>query len=190
MATTFIGSAATTYLSGSAEIKQSIFTIENSGSESPVIVKIRRMVTQAPESFTITNWAMPLFRSYRLTSLPTGGTILDKTPFDTLSGSNASVIVRSSCSVGNGLNGIISTPITSSLPEGPVWQQYCNKSLCVLKNQWRYLDNNNLPLLVNNNPFILRANEAIGIEVEGFVSTQNPVTARYFVQCAWEEETI
>jgi len=188
MATTFIGSAATSYISGSADAPQSLFTIENSGSDSPVIVKIRKIIVQSAEySATI----MVFFKSYRLTELPTGGTVLDKTPFDTLSGSNSSVIVRGGAAIGGGGGGAVLTPITSSLSNGVCWQHYGTKKLTASDTgQLRFFDNNILPSFVKNTPIVLRPNEAMGVELEAFTGSLNVVGSRHFVQCVWEEESI
>jgi len=190
MATTFIGSAATNYISGSAAVSQSLFTIENSGSDSPVIVKITKLVTQL-DCTTVLTAIVPLVRTHRLTELPTGGTELYKETFDTDYTSSFHVILRSGCSTGSvsgGGKGIFVTPIT--LTTGSVcWQQCCTRIASSVGQMLGY-DNNNLPSLIEDTPFILRPNEAIGIVVNSLIATSNPVLNRYFVQCAWEEETI
>ena len=192
MATTFIGLAATSYISGSNETDrtQALLTIENSGSDSPVIVKILKLVTQLDCTATLTA-LIPLVRTRRLVGLPTGGTELYKETFDTIYNSAPNVILRSHCTTGSasgGGGGVSVTPIL--LETGSVcWQQCCTK-LATGDGSMTGFDNNNLPLLTADTPFILRPNEAIGIVVNSLVASSNPVSNRYFVQCAWEEETI
>ena len=88
MAITYIGSAATNYISGSNTVSQSLFALENSGSGSPVVVRVKRLVVQLDATAVLAS-PMPIVRTSRVTSLPSiGGTELSKQTFDTLSGSN------------------------------------------------------------------------------------------------------
>ena len=187
MAITYIGSVATNYISGSATTQQNLFTLENSGSTSSVIVRIKRLVVQMDATAVLTV-AMPLVRTSRTVSLPTGGTQLIKGQFDTLSGSSASVIARSATTVGTGSGSTILTPITAS--EGAtMWQQYTMR-LHTAVGQVLGLDNCVLPILTENSPVILRPNESILVQVNSSPATSHPKTNRWFVQCVWEEDTV
>jgi len=186
MAIIFVGLVATNYISGSAGTPQNLFTLENSGSESPVIVDIRRLVVQLDATAALTA-QMPIVRTSRLSSLPSGGTVLPKGSFNTTQTSATSVIARSAAAIGTGAGGAVLTAITAT--EGDtLWQQYCMR-LHTAVGQVLGLDNSVLPTLIENTSFVLRPNEAILVQVNAVLAAHNPNTNRWFVQCVWEEET-
>jgi hypothetical protein len=136
---------------------------------------------------------IPLLQTCRLTELPTGGTVLDKTPFDTLSGSNANVIVRGGSSLGlEGVRGVVLTPITTSV-KSISWQTV-SYILRTVEGQHRYEDRLGLPELIKHKSYVLLPNEAISIRLYDVPFRNefagNSSLQRHFVQCVWEEESI
>jgi hypothetical protein len=172
-ATTFrqIGNGATT---------QNLFTIEN--GDPSVIVKVRRLVVQMDATAALTA-VMPLIKTARTSgsTLPSGGTVLNKVLFDTNISSNANVVVRGSTASDGGAN---SGP--TATPSDVMWQQF-GMRLHTAVGQVLGPDNNMLPLLVDTQDLILRQNQALLVVVIAAATTSNPSTNHYFAQVVWQE---
>ncbi len=175
-------SVATFRTLGAAATSQFIFSLENT-SGSVVKVKIRRLLVQMDATAVLTA-VMPQIKTHRATVMPGGGTSLTKVQFDTAgTASAANVVARGATASDGGA----ATAITGTA--GTVaWQQYCMR-LHTAVGQVLAPDNNLLPGLVDSTPkdFVLNANESIIVQVVAAVTTSNPATNHYFVNCVWEE---
>lgn len=173
-------SAATFRILGSGTMTQNLFTLENT-TGSTKIVKIRRLSVQIDALSALTTF-MPIIKTSRTTAIPTGGTVLVKVQFDTGNVASVSnVIVRA----GNATDGGGGTAI-NALPYIAGWQQYCQRAFTTA-GQILGIDNNVLSELVVDYDLVLRANEAIVVQVVAPSPTSNPTTNHYLVNCVWEE---
>lgn len=167
---------------GNAATAHTIFSLENTAG-SARIVTVRRLTVQLDATALLTA-VMPQVKCHRHSTLPGGGTALTKGTFDTAQSSVANVVARgATASDGGGATAITGTPGTVQ------WQQYCMRMHSVA-GQVLAPDNNVLPLLIDNpsNPsFLLRAAEALYVNVVAAVGTSNPATNHWFVSCVWEE---
>lgn len=175
-------SAASFRTIGTAATTQTVFTLENT-TGSTKIVNIRRLLLQMDATAVLTA-VMPIFKTSRTTVVPTGGTVLAKGVFDTADVASVSNVVARG---GTASDGGAATAITAN-PGTILWQQY-GMRMHTLIGQVVAPDNNMLPALVENaaSPFVLRANEAIVVQVIAAATTSNPITNFYFVECVWEE---
>ena len=175
-------SAATFRTLGTAATTQTLFTLENT-TGSTRVVNIRRLLVQLDATATLTN-VMPLIKTSRTTGIPTGGTALAKGVFDTAAAASVSNVTArgATASDGGAATAITATPGTI------VWQQYCMR-MQTLVGQVLAPDFGLLPVLVENaaSPFVLRANEALMVQVVAAAAASNPITNFYFVECVWEE---
>ena len=175
-------SVATFRTLGTVATSQFLFTLENT-SGSAVKVKIRRLVIQMDATAALTA-VMPQMKTHRCSAMPSGGTTLTKVQFDTAGAASAANVVArgATASDGGGATAITTTAGTVA------WQQYCMR-LHTAVGQVLAPDNNLLPSMVDTSPvdFVLNANEAIVVQVVVAVTTSNPATNFYFVNCVWEE---
>lgn len=180
MTITYRGMAASFRTLGTAATPQNLFTIENTAG-SAVVVRVRRLLVQLDATGVLTA-VMPLIKTSRC-ALPSGGTTLAKTPFDTALSSAANVVFRgATASDGGGVSAITATA-------GDImWQQYCMRMHTVV-GQVLAPDNNLLPSLVEDDPVLLMAGEALLVQLVAAAGSSNPVTNHWFVQCMWEEDT-
>lgn len=181
MAITFKGSAASFRILGTAATPHNLFTIENTAG-SAVTVRIRRLVVQL-DATAVLIAVMPLVKTSRAAAIPTGGTVLAKSNFDTSLTSAANVIVRGA----NASDGGTATAITATAGD-IMWQQYCMR-LHTAVGQVLSPDNPLLPTLIETDPVVLAANQAIMCQVVASIGTSNPATNHWFVQVMWEEDT-
>lgn len=175
-------SAATFRTIGNAATTQTLFTLTNT-SGTAVTVNVRRLLVQMDATAVLTTF-MPLIKTSRVSgAVPSGGTALSKSTFDTANTSDANVIARGATASDGGA----ATAITATA--GTVaWQQYTMR-LHTAVGQVLAPDNNLLPQLVENSggEFKLASGEAIMVQVVAAAGTSNPATNYYFVECAWEE---
>ena len=178
----FTGMVATFRTLGNAATTHNIFTLENTAGSARIIT-VRRLVVQLDATAVLTA-VMPQVKVSRPAALPSGGTTLTKGTFDTTTSSVANVIARgATASDGGGATAITATPGTIH------WQQYCMR-LHTAVGQVLAPDNNALPALVESttlDPFRIRANESILVQVVAAAGTSNPATNHWFVNCVWEE---
>lgn len=163
---------------GSASTAQNIFSIWNGSSKS---VLISRLVLQLDCTVTLTA-VMPIIRASRISSNPTDGITLIKSRWDTgASISDPSIIVKGECSSDGGVR----TPLVST-PQDTIWQQY-GMRLHTAVGQILGNDNSLLPIIAADQPFVLRNNEGLVVNINAAIGTSNPATNHYFVQCLWKE---
>jgi hypothetical protein len=180
----YTGLAATFRILGAAATPHVLFTIENT-TGSTRVVGIRRLVAQMDATVVLTT-VMPLVKTYRCASIPSGGTAITKGTFDTTQSteSGAHVTLRGAGSSDGGT----ATAITASTTGGVLWEQYAMR-LHTAVGQVLAPDNSLVPILCDTTSFVLRANEAIMVQVEASAGSANPATNHWFVQCVWEEYT-
>lgn len=176
-------SAATFRILGAAATTQNLFTLENTAGSAKTVY-VRHLTFQMDATAALTTF-MPIVKTCRVTgSLPSGGTTLSKGIFDSSgTASVANVVARG----GNASDGGAATAITATA--GVVqWQQF-GMRLHTAVGQVLGPDNNLLPQLVDTTgrEFMLRAGEALVVQIVAAATTSNPATNYYFVQCVWEE---
>jgi len=171
--------AATSFRTlGTAATPHNLLTIEN--THATTLVKIKRITVQL-DATAVLIAVMPAVKSGRATGVPTGGTTLAKTPFDTTATSDGAIIVRGATASDGGA----ATAITSTMGN-IIWQQYCMRMHTVV-GQVLAEDSPLIPTLCETTPIILRQNEALLVSVVAAIGTSNPATNHWAVQVAWEE---
>ena len=178
MAISFKGSIPSATTIGNNSTTQNLCTITNKiGSRVNII--IRRATAQIDTLAALTS-VMPQLKLSRATSI-SGGAILSKTAWTTTQSSKDSVEVRTS---------IIDGQPIAATPGGIIWQQYCSRMHTVVE-QVLAPDNNILPLLVENNDFIIRPGESILVQVVGAsVASNAALSSNWFTEFMWEEDEI
>lgn len=178
MAISFKGSIPSATTIGNNSTTQNLCTITNKiGSRVNII--IRRATAQIDTLAALTS-VMPQVKLSRATSI-SGGAILSKTAWTTTQSSKDSVEVRTS---------IIDGQPIAATPGGIIWQQYCSRMHTVVE-QVLAPDNNILPLLVENNDFIIRPGESILVQVVGAsVASNAALSSNWFTEFMWEEDEI
>ncbi|MDQ3540478.1 MAG: hypothetical protein M3440_07295 [Chloroflexota bacterium] len=168
---------------GAAALTQNLFAISNA-SGSTTLVAVRRVTAQLDHT-AILAAVMPQIKAFRITAgIAAGGTLLDKKQLDTTEVENASVTVRGATASDGGA----ATAITGTLDTGALWQQFGSRMHTAV-GQILGNDNNVIPGLTENDPIILRANQALVVQVVASPATSNPATNHWFVQCVWDEFT-
>jgi hypothetical protein len=170
-------STATFRTVGSAGTPHNLFTIYNT---STAVIRVRRLVMQMDATVVLTA-VMPLVKTSRITTAPTGGTVLTKTLWDTTATSNAGVVCRGATASDGGA----ATAITATAGD-VLWQQY-GMRMHTLAGQVLGLDNNVVSSISENTPVFLRQNQGLLIQIVAAAGTSNPATNHWFVQCAWDE---
>jgi len=181
MASLSKGLVATFRTLGSATTPQNIFTIENVVG-STILVGIRRLTIQMDTTVALAAVASQ-FKTSRPTALPTGGTVLTKLTFDTTLTSSASVIVRGATAADAGA----ATAITATA--GAVgWHQFAQR-LHTAAGQVILEDESLIPGLCETDPIVLRAGQALLVQIVQATAANNAATNHHVVNCAWEEYT-
>ncbi len=164
---------------GAAALLQNVFSIENAAG-STVLVAVRRMAVQLDATAALAAVA-PSVKVSRITALPTGGTVLGKVPADTANSSNASVVVRgATASDGGAATAIVATAGVA------FWTQLTMR-IHTLVGQVVMEDESVIPGLSENDPIILRAGEALLVQVIASATTSNPATNHWVVNTVFEE---
>lgn len=181
---TFCGAAASWRTLGNAASGQNLFTIENAAG-SAVIVGVSRMTLEM--DLTVANLAVALdIKTFRPTSLPSGGTVLTKTAVDTALTSSASVVLRAATASDGGA----ATAITATAPAGnAMWHQFSHR-LATAVGQTNPDDYSLLPTDIADVDWVaVRAGQSLAVQIVGTAAT-NAATNHYVVKCAWFEYTI
>ncbi len=164
---------------GAAALLHNIFSIENQVGSS-VLVAVRRMAVQLDATALLAAVA-PSVKVSRITTLPTGGTALGKVPADSANTSSASVVVRGA----NASDGGASTAITATAGT-PFWSQLTMR-MHSLVGQVLMEDESVIPGLSENDPIILRAGEALLVQIVAAATTSNPATNHWVINTVFEE---
>jgi len=179
MALLFKGCVGSFRTLGTAATPHNLFSIENTAG-SAVVVSVKRIVVQLDATVVLTS-VMPQVKCSRPTAIPSGGTALNKGSFDTSLTSAANVIVRgATASDGGG-----ATAITATAGD-TLWQQYCMR-LHTAVGQVLSLDNSVIPMLCENTPILLAAEQALLVQIVASAGASNPATNHWFAQVFWEE---
>ena len=178
--TTFQGVVAGFRTLGSAATPQNLFSIEN-GAGSAVLVAVKKLSVEMDATAAQLAVA-PEFLTTRPTGLPTGGTAMTKTGgYDTALTSNASVIVRSATASDGGA----ATAITATAGSTRLYHQY-QMRMPTQVGQMLADDWNCIPLQCYDDPIILRASEALLVQVIG-TAASNAATNHYVAKVIWDE---
>lgn len=165
---------------GSATLTQNLFTLEN-GTGSGVLVALRRMSVQMDATAVLVAVA-PTVSFYRTSGLPSGGTALAWTLFDTADTATALVVARgATASHGGAATAITATPAAGTSG----WDQFTMR-LHTAVGQVVMDDQSVIPALCADQPIIIRPGEAVLAQVVAAVTTSNPATNNWVVNAAWE----
>lgn len=181
IAVTFLGSAASFVINGNDLLTQPILTIENA-PWSRVTVTIKRLAVQNDAVNVLTS-VMPLIKSSRATSIPSGGITLAKCAFDPSQTSHPAVTVRAAIASGN--------PITVT-PGNSVWQQFSQRMHTGAEQQLGN-DANALPWIVEKAGYgyFIRPGESLSVLVAGATVLSNAAVTNNFIgQIVWQEDSI
>ncbi len=165
---------------GAAALTQNLFTLENSAG-STLLLAVRRMTVQLDATAVLAAVA-PVIKTSRLAALPTGGTTLTKVAFDTAAPTPAATTIArgATASDGGGATAITATAGT------PMWSQFTMR-MHTLVGQVAMEDQSLVPTVAQEDPLILRAGEAILVQIVAAATTSNPVTNHWVVNCMVEE---
>lgn len=167
---------------GNAATPQNLFSIENAAA-SKVLVAIRRLTVDMDATAVLTAVA-PQFKTSRPTALPTGGTTLVKVPLDTALASSASVVCRgATASDGGAATAITATAGTFA------WSQSLMR-LHTAVGQVLPDEFSLLPREIDTDPMVLRAGEALLVQVVAAAAASNAATNHYNVRAFLEEFTL
>jgi hypothetical protein len=178
----YIGSAATFRTPGDATLVQNLMAIRNRAvSRSPVYLKRLTMQLDALSALTA---VMPQVKVSRFGGKTSGGILLDNADFDTSATPLSTVQVRGAASA----DGVASTnPIRAeSRAETGHWQQYAMRLHTTL-GQVLAPDNSLLPILIENEDYVLYPGDSVIVQVMASVTSSNPTANHWFVQAVWEE---
>jgi hypothetical protein len=178
VAFTFNGAVPAPIALGNDATTQNLMTITNKVG-SRVNVYVRRLSAQVDNIAALAS-VMPQVKTSRATGV-SGGAVLSATTFDTAKSSSASVEVRAPIADG--------FPLTAT-PGTVIWQQYLSR-MHTLVEQVLGVDVNLLPLLVEDQDFILRPGQSILCQVVGPTGASNAaLTNSWLVNVQWEEEPV
>jgi hypothetical protein len=172
-------SASTFRQVGNAGTTQNLLTIEN--IDATKLVWIRRITVQMDTTAALTA-VSPLIKTSRTAAVPTGGTTLAKGLFDSTAASNSNTIVRGSTASDGGAN---SGPTATA--GTVVWEQFGTR-LHTAVGQVLAPDMSCLPILVEQENFVLRQNEALMVHLVAAAGASNPATNHYVINVCWEED--
>jgi len=181
MAITYSGLVKSSIVFGNDATTQNLFTITNNYA-SRVNVIVRRLVFQE-DAIAVSTAVMPLVKASRATAI-SGGVILEKGAFDTTQSSDANVIFRSPSAE---TAGITATPGTILWQGFPIRMHTAVEQQQGINNYMQTL----LPKLAAVQDFILRPGGGLLVQVVAAAGTSNAlVSNHWFVECAFEEDTI
>ncbi len=172
--------ATTTFRTlGAAALLHNIFSIENAAG-STVLVAVRRMTVQLDATAALAAVA-PTIKVSRITTLPTGGTTLSQVTFDSATTSSASVVCRGATASDGGA----ATAITATAGT-PIWSQLTMR-MHTLVGQVVMDDEPVIPTIAESSPLVLRAGQALLVQVVAAVATSNPATNHWVLNVMHEE---
>jgi len=176
----FKGTVSTFRTIGNAATPQNLLSIENAAG-SGVLVAVRRMTIQMDA--TVASIAVASqFKTSRPTGLPTGGTVLGKAPlFDTALTSSASVVARGATASDGGVASAI-----TAIGGVTGWHQFAMR-MHTLVGQVLMDDEPLIPTLCDDEPVILRAGEALLVQIVQAAAANNAATNHHVVNAMIEE---
>lgn len=170
---------------GRTATTQNIFSIANK-TGSGVLVAVRRLSIQQ-DTAAVANISWPnQFKTTRVAgTVPGNGTVLTKTPFDSAESSDANVEARGNSSA----DGTSSATALSGALGSNGWHQYAMRMHTAV-GQVLLDDEALIPGLCEDDPIILRANEALLVGLVANATAANGTTVSYLVNAVWEEFTL
>lgn len=178
----FRGFSSTFRTVGNAASPQNLFAISN-GVASPVLVGIRRLSIQMDATAASTAVAS-VIKTSRPAALPTVGTVMTKGSFDTSLTSDALVLLRgATASDGGAATAITGTAGTT------FWQQLVMR-LHTAVGQVLMDDESLIPGLSENDPFVLRADQSLLVQITNATPANNLATNHHILNVAWDEYTL
>jgi len=175
--TTYKGLVATFRTVGIASANVNLFTLFNKAA-STKLVKVRRLVIQVEDTGVLLT-VTPTVQVSRITTLPSGGTVLTPVPFDTALTHDSNVEAMGATASDGGA----ATTITSTAGTR-MWADFKMRAATAV-GQFLFPDVALIPSLCEQDPIILRAQEGLNVQmVQASVTT-----ALYVVLCAFEEYT-
>ena len=173
-------STTTFRILGAAATPHNLFSIYNTSTD---VIRIRSLVMQLDATSVLTA-VMPLVKTSRITTAPTGGTVLTKGLWDSTVASNAGVVCRGA----SGSDGGAATAITATA--GTIlWQRYAMR-MHTNVGQVLGVDNNVLSSITENYPVFLRQNQGLLVQVVAAAASANPSNNHWHVKCAWDEDGV
>ena len=175
MATTYKGTVSIFRTTGLASANHNLFTIFNK-TGSTKFAKVKRLTIQVEDTGVLLTVA-PLVQVSRITTLPSGGTVLTKVPFDTTLTADTNIeFMGATASDGGAATTIAGTAGTRA------WAQFKMRAATAV-GQYLYPDERIIPTICETDPIILRALEGLQVQmVQASVTT-----ATYLLNCTWEE---
>lgn len=162
---------------------QNLFSIHND-TASAVRVDVERLTVDMVQTVVKAVTVLPpVVRMYRVTVLPTNGTVGTKVARDTALSSSASLTVRQDASA-DGTSS--ATALTATIPAGNVLSQVYAPRLITAAG-YEMLDT--FPFLEGDQLITLRPLEGLVIRLDYTAATQNPITDMWTVDCRWTEYT-
>jgi len=177
---TFDGFAATFRVQGTATTPINMLTVENT-TGSAVLVGIKRISVDISASAVTAYMLQSIFRLYRTTTVPTGGTVVSKFGVESTQASAANVIIRGPASA----DGTASV-ITHALPAGTPMRSSVHPGIFTGVGQWDPVDVHlwNFDLA----PLTVRPGECVLLALAG--GAASATNFGYTVKAIWEEYTI
>jgi hypothetical protein len=175
---TFIVSSFRTL--GTATTAQNLFSIENQAG-SLKDVHIRRANVVMDTTAVLTTVAVQL-RSSRIATMPTGGTVLTKSAFDTGKPASIATVV---CRGATASDGGAATAITATL--GSILYEQLGQRMHTLVGQVLTDIVPVVPLAAADNPIVLKPGQALVVAVSATATGSNPATNHYVVNLTWDE---
>lgn len=177
----FRGRSATFNTPGRAgTVGQKILSIHNA-TGSPVIIRVRKVTVDLYQTVVkVITVAPPNVRVWKVTVLPTNGTLLAKTKIGGSGVSNAAVTVRGDASADSTGSG---TTLTATLPTGTfIAQEYAGRFITGVGYEPADRMKFEFDQLVE-----LQALEGLVVFLDYVLATQNPTTDRWTSQVEWDE---
>jgi hypothetical protein len=181
MASLSKGFASTFRTLGNAATPQNLFTIENAVG-STVLIGVRRLTIQMEATAALAAVASQ-FKTSRPTAMPTGGTVLTKLTFDTTLTSSASAVARAATASDGGAATVITAAAGAT-----GWHQFAQR-MHTLAGQVILEDESLIPGLCETDPIVLRAGQALLVQLVQATAANNAATNNHVINCSWEEFT-
>jgi hypothetical protein len=173
--TSYRGMVASFRTIGLASANHNILTIFNK-TGSTKLLAVRRLTVQFEDTAASLLLA-PTVKTSRITTLPTGGTVLTPLPFDTALTHDADCeFLGATASDGGAATAIVSPAGTYG------WTDFKTRQ-ATAAGQILFPDENLIPGLCETSPIILRALEGLNVQITAASLT----TSHYLMNCAFEE---
>jgi hypothetical protein len=160
---------------GLASANHNIFTIFNK-TGSTKLLAVRRLTVQFDDTAASTA-VSPVAKTSRITTLPTGGTVLTPVPFDSALTHDADCEFKGATASDAGA----ATTIVSAAGTD-FWTDFKTRQATAV-GQLLFPDESLIPDLCENTPIILRPLEGLNVRVKD----ASLATSHYLINCAFEE---